>query len=87
MNETDFTKYYWPAACNLFGDLFNNESNPPFYLGKELDRALGLTVHADYNKRLRTEDPPMSDELKSLCLKLMGPHGKAILRAYQIQKG
>ena len=51
---------------------------------RKLDDLIGIPAYHDYELGDRN---PISDELKSLYQKLAGPHGKAILKAYRIQKG
>lgn len=87
MNEHDALKYWQPALLNLFGPVDNNDRKEVYHHFRKLDKALVVSIHADYCSRLRSEDFPLSDDMRELLIKLAGPHGKVILKAYQIKKG
>ncbi len=55
--------------------------------GESLDDLLGITEFNGYCNRPATEDYPMSSELRSLLLGLLGPYSETILKAYRIKKG
>ena len=81
MNRDDSFQYWWPAVANIIdSDLYAHKA-------KLLDKALGVTIYSDYMSRPEHMDYPLSDEMKELLVKLAGPHGRTVLRAYRIRKG
>jgi hypothetical protein len=87
MNLDDFVNYWEPACENLFGERPDTsiEENIKYY--RKLDSALGTETYKRFWNRSMQKDFPMEENLKNLLVKLAGPHGKALLRAYQIQHG
>lgn len=85
MNSDEETAYWVPAVENLFPGYDPNFIN----YGKEraLQRALGNTIWDEWLTVPRWGEVPLSEEMKSLLIMLAGPHGKAILRIYQIKHG
>jgi hypothetical protein len=74
MKVAEYEKYWKPAANR-------------FYL-ERLAPLLGMqSEYFAFLRRPGQEDWPMSEELKNLLVKLAGPHGKAILKMYRIQRG
>lgn len=87
MDNNGITQYWFPAAYNLFGAVDINNSQDTYYACARLDTALGVSLHKDYCARSASEDFPLEPEMKELLRKLKGPHGKTILKAYQIKHG
>lgn len=81
MNADDNYDYWEPAAVALFPDLSVEDSE------KALECALGCTDYTDFIMRPAMDDFHIPEEKRKLLKALAGPHGKAILRAYQIQRG
>ncbi len=52
---------------------------------EELDRLLGLKTYHDYC--LNDGRKPLPEEVRQLYIKLAGPHGRTILKAWRILKG
>ena len=83
MNQEDVEKLWYPAAERLKLDYKNLQNR-----GDALDDALGVNYFEGYRHRGHHQDRPMPDgPFKELLKALAGPHGKTILRAYQIKHG
>lgn len=67
---------YWIPACMGLG-----------VAASRLDGALGIDEYVKYTSSTAINDRHMSSELRILLIKLAGPHGKTILRAFRIRKG
>ena len=87
MNLDDFIKYWIPACTNLFGehDVGGVGFRIDFYT--KLDRALDVELYTRFWCRASRRDKPLDENTRNLLVKLAGPHGRTILRAYQIQHG
>lgn len=68
---------YWIPACMGLG----------WVAPSRLDGALGIDEYAKFMANTAINDRHMSSELRILLIKLAGPHGKTILRAFRIRKG
>lgn len=86
MNSDDEQKYWVPAAINIFGKPVRQHRRLswPEHL---LQEALGVKLWSEWQERLVIYDFPLSEEWRQLLTQLAGPHGKTILRAYQIKHG
>lgn len=78
MNGQDMQDYYQTTAVALFG----NDSVRSML---RLDDALGVRIYRNYLNRGHEEDEPLSEEWRSFLRKLSGPHGRTILKVYQIK--
>lgn len=77
MTYSELMTYYIPACRNIMGDT-------KITTAKEFDKLLGTSMYRGYNYDSRARLSEMEIQLLKL---LAGPHGKAILKAYRIQKG
>jgi len=84
MTSEEEDRIWMPAAENLFGHL-RGAGTKLYQVERALERALAITEWSQWQFRAFNLDKPMSPELKELLIMLAGPHGKAILRAYQIK--
>lgn len=82
MTVSDLYNYYVPASRSLFG--YNPVMSVSLAL---LDQALGIAAYATYMRTEYVNDSPLDEEIRQLLIKLAGPHGKTILKAYRIRKG
>lgn len=80
MTGDEVDKYLIPALSNLFTE----DSSK---VGFTLDDLLGLDVYNNYVVSNKSEEIPLTDEQKELFIKLAGPYGQVVLKAYRIQKG
>lgn len=91
MTRDEFLNYFEPAVQAL--DLVNSKEmllHVPHMRQhmsyRKLDQLLGIEEWSLYTSREFSEDTPMPEELKSLLIKLCGPHAKTILKAYKAQR-
>lgn len=88
MDNFDYDCLWMPVVIALNGTKINIDDSWGHRrkLGLALDQALGINEFEQYLARPAILDEPMPDgPLKTLLKTLSGPHGKAILRAYQIK--
>jgi hypothetical protein len=83
MTRDEAMQYWYPAVRNLF-DVPGHES---LYHSRELDKCLGVEHYRIYLQTALEDDKPLPQDMIDLLIKLRGPHGKAILKAYQAQRG
>lgn len=84
MTMEEFDKYWAPVAHKFYP---NAPLNGDLRAVRMLSKALGLWSEYKEWLEIKKDDPSMTDELKQLLLKLAGPHGRTILKAYQVQRG
>lgn len=73
-----------PACKNL--GFMNKQGLVSMAHAEYLDKVLGINVYRDFVANSGTrEGEPLSEELVQLFKSLAGPHGRTILRAYQIK--
>lgn len=84
----DFTdiQFFDEAVDALYGDR-GYRTEDGFSNCVLLDKQLGMSEYRLFYVRPSIEDTKMAEDLKKLLVMLAGPHGKAILKAYRIQKG
>lgn len=89
----ELIKYWIPAVDSLglglptgFGDWKYGKNGFAPYL--KLDKLLGTQEYSQYYKASVFKGQTLlPEDLKRLLVMLRGPHAKAILKAYRIQKG
>lgn len=92
MTENELTEYYIPALEKCLNINLKNIKRVK-YLGEQsdvllhFDKLLGITEYEKYRSTTASLDEPLPEPLKELLIKLAGPHGKTILKAYRIKKG
>jgi hypothetical protein len=85
MNCEDEEHYWTPAASALFGHVVDRSLD--YAMEAYLEKALHTTIWTEWKDRPMSKDFPLSDYWRNLLVQLAGPHGRAILKMYQIQKG
>lgn len=86
MDKFDYDRLWLPAVIALNGPIIDSTWEYRKRLSLALDQALRIDEFEKYLARPAILDDPMPDgPLKTLLKTLSGPHGKAILRAYQIK--
>lgn len=90
MNHHDLIDYWIPACESVYTDgltplPMNVRDRIDFY--HRLDKDLDIREYHFYRVNPPQDDKPISADLRELLIKLAGPHGKTILKAYQIRKG
>lgn len=74
MTTNEYNKYWLPAAEAL--GIFDHR----------LDTLLGVEECFNWCRRTEDKDTHLSKGMKELLIKLAGPHGRTILKAYRIKK-
>jgi hypothetical protein len=81
----DHCKMYWEPAALALRDVLPVVQSHQIEIRLEI--ALGCSVWSEYARRTAHDDFPLSEDWIVLLQKLAGPHGRAILKAYQIKNG
>ena len=94
MTYEELVKYWIPAAqkhitptTKHFEPYITHPDGSGHAPYRELDLLLGLDEYKNYYFARHGIHPPLPVELKNLLKALVGPYGKAVLKAYRIKKG
>ncbi len=83
MTSEELGKYYIPAI-KMVVPSYNSYATVAD--AEELDRLLGTSIYQEWVAN-RPGRHPLPEELKQLYIKLSGPHGRTVLKAWRILKG
>lgn len=88
MDNSDYFGEVNRALINLFGiDMHKLPLDERASASDVIDNVLGVKMTRAYHTRPGAHDRPMPDEWRDFFVKLAGPHGKTILKAYQAKRG
>lgn len=87
MIHSEYLNLWIPVCERLYPRFTVNDVILKRHYLESLDRDLNVNEYATYWHNPPHADLPMKRELRELLLKLKGPHGKTLLKAYQIREG
>lgn len=86
-DNIDYFEYYDPAIKRILGtSLIEVPISQRHLLAERMDDILGVSIARAYANRPTSQDQSMPDDWREFLTKLAGPHGKTILKVFQLRR-